>query len=467
MSGARFTLPVRWRVFGAAVGLLLVVTLWLRGTAPPPRRPRPAATPRAIAVIPFMNASPDSAYDYLAAGIGGDITGVLGRIPGLRVAGERSAAALAGEDPVTIGRRLRVGVVLFGTIRPVTDRLHLSTHLVSVDGGFDIWSEAYERSETNLYGVERDIVTAIIGALKLRDAVPRPPVPPALQAAPDAHDAYLEARYRLRRREPGAGEYAAAGFERAVSLDSSYAPAWAGAAAAYLCDYVAELSPPEDVIPPARRAAERAITLDSTLAEAWLARAVIGLLYDRDPARAAADLERAIAINPNLPEAWDWEAHRLLAMGMQAGALAAARRAVDLSPLDPVLRAHLGWQYFLAGQDSVANLAIGRAQALDASAVAADGRVAWRAAPAADSVAYDSLARVARETYVSPYALAIAAVASDKRAGAVAALRRAMAERAPWAIYARLDPRLAGLRGDRGFEALLARLPQTTIPPRP
>jgi hypothetical protein len=139
---------------------------------------------------------------------------------------------------------------------------------------------------------------------------------------------------------------------------------------------------------------------------------------------------------------------------------------VDVSPLDPVIRAHLGWQYFLARQDSLADLAIGWAQALDAAAVAADGRIAWRSPPSADSAAYDSLVRVAKEKYVSPYALAIAAVASHKRAQAVAALRRAVSERAPWAVYAGVDPRLAPLRGDRGFEALLARLPQTTIPPR-
>lgn len=467
MSEARFTLPVRWRVFGAAVAILLVVTLWLRGTAPPVPRPRLQTAARSIAVIPFMNASPDSAYDYLGAGIGGDLTGVLGRIPGLRVAGERSAAALAGEDPVTIGRRLRVSAVLFGTIRPVTDRLRISAHLVSVDGGFDIWSEAYERSENSLYNVERDVVGAVITALKLRNVATRPPDPPALRAALGAHDAYLEGRWRLGRRELDAAEYAAAGFERAISLDSSYAPAWAGAADAYLRGYLAESSPPEEAIPRARRAVERAITLDSAMAEAWIARAVIGLLYDREPRKAGAYLERALAINPNLAEAWDWQAHQLLALGMQDGALAAARRAVDASPLDPVIRAHLGWQYFLAGQDSLADLAIGRAQALDAAAVTVDGRVAWRTAPPADSVAYDSLVQVGRQKYVSPYTLAIAAVASGKRAQAVGALRRAVAERAPWAIYARVDPRLASLRGDRGFEALLTRLPQTTIPPRP
>src|SRR5262249_55778213 len=132
------TLPARWRVFAGTIAVLLVVTLWLRitaGPAAPPGR-EPAPTPRSVAVMPFINASPDSSYDYLSEGIGADLTSVLGRIPGLRVAGRRSATALAGEDPITIGRRLRVASVLVGSIRPVGDRLKISTHLVSVEGGF-------------------------------------------------------------------------------------------------------------------------------------------------------------------------------------------------------------------------------------------------------------------------------------------------------------------------------------------
>jgi serine/threonine-protein kinase len=462
----RFTLPVRWRVFGAAVALLFAVAIWLRLTAPPARPPARPSSPRSIAVLPFMNASPDSAFDYLGEGIGGDLTGILGRIPGLRVAGARSAAAAAGEDPVSIGRRLRVGAVLLGTIRPVSDRLRLSVHLVSVDGGFDIWSEAYERTVANLFGVERDIVTEIVAALRLRDGPRAPaPDPPALRAAPGAHEATLEGRFRLGRAAPGATEYAAAGFERAIALDSSYAPAWAGAADTYLRDFLSESSPPEDAIPRARRAADRAIALDSTMAEPRIARAVIRLLHDREPAKAGADLDRAVEINPNLPEAWDWQAHRWLALGRTDSAVAAARRAVEISPLDALVRAHLGWQYRLAGQDSLADLAFARAAALDSLLPSPSSLLAspFSLLP----LSYDSLLAATKERYVSPYTLAVAAVASGKTTEALAAFARALAERTPWMIYAHFDPRLAPLRGNRRFEALLARLPQTTIPTRP
>ena len=461
------TVPVRWRVFGAAIAVLLVITLWLRLTAGPPPPPgmEPAPIPRSIAVLPFINASPDSSYDYLSDGISADVTSTLGRVPGLRVAGGRSAAALAGEDPVTIGRRLRVASVLVGSIRPVAHRLTISAHLVSVEGGFDLWSETYERPPAGFMSVERDIVLAIAANLRLRASLP---VSSLFRTAPAAHDAYLKARLALARSAPGAGRLAAADFRQVVALDSSYAPGWAGIAQANLRDFLSEATLPEEVIPIARQAAARAVHLDSTLAAARIARAVIWLLYDREPAKAAVEIERAIALDPNLPEGYDWQAHRLLAMGRTDSATAAARRAVETTPFDASLRAHLGWQYLLAGEDSLAAAAFSRARFLDSTLSATDEHLALQVAMPADSgSAYDSLVAAGKEHYVSAYALAVAAVAGGKTAEAIAALSRAMAERTPWVTYARLDPRLAALRGNRGFETLLARLPQTTIPTRP
>jgi TolB-like protein len=469
MTPGRPALPVRWRVFGTAVAGFLAITLWLRVTAAPPVPPPPPRAPNSIAIMPFINASPDSSYDYLSQGISRDLTSALGRIPGFQVAAERSAAALSDNNPASIGRRLGVGTVLLGSVRPVGDRLRVSAHLVSVAGGFDVWSEAYERSEANFLSVESDIFGAIVAALRLRD--PRGgKLPPAAEfrTSPSAHAAYLRARLTLDRAPPGSGEVAQTAFDQAIALDSNYAPSWAGVAEANVRAFLAEWAPPEEAVPFAREAAERAVGLDSTMAPARLIRAIIWLLYDREPGKAARELERAIALNPNLPDGYDWEAHRLLAVGQRDSALAAARRAVETSPFDAVLRAHLAWQYLLAKDDSLAAVAFARAFALDSPRVALDAHMAWRTVLPADSGrTYDSLVLAAKARYVSPYTLAVAALAAGKPAQATTALARAIAERTPWVMYARLDPRLEALRGTRPFETLLARLPQTTIPSRP
>ena len=238
-------------------------------------------------------------------------------------------------------------------------------------------------------------------------------------------------------------------------------------AQASLRDFLTETALPDEVIPLARQATERAVFLDNTLATARIARSVIWLLYDRDPAKAAAEIDRAIALDPSLPDGYDWQAHRLLAVGQTDSAIATARQAVESSPFDAALRAHLGWQYLLARQDSLAAVTFARARALDSALATTDEHMAWLTRLPADSgSAYDSLVAAGKEHYVSAHALAVAAVAGGRTSEAIAALSRAMTERTPWVTYARLDPRLEALRGNRRFEMLLTRLPQTTIPTR-
>ncbi|MGH7498309.1 MAG: hypothetical protein ACREL3_05605 [Gemmatimonadales bacterium] len=198
MTPARSPLPVRWKTFGVAVTGVLAATLWLRVTSAPPAPRPPAPPPHSIAVVPFVSDGPDSSYDYLGEGITGDLTGVLGRIPGLRVAVGGSGLAAGADDPSRIGRKLGVGSVLLGTVRQAGDRLRVTAHLVSVDGGFDVWSEAYEREAADLLEVENEILAAIAAALRLRSPGGEAVVAPVVaRTVPAAHAA------SMRRHGPG------------------------------------------------------------------------------------------------------------------------------------------------------------------------------------------------------------------------------------------------------------------------
>ncbi|MEO7985645.1 MAG: hypothetical protein ABI766_03855 [Gemmatimonadales bacterium] len=447
---------------------LLAATLWLRLTGVAPLPPPPTPPPHSVAVVPFLNDSPDSSYDYLSEGIGGDIASTLGRIPGLRVAAGGSTTVTDAADPPAAGRRLGVGSVLLGSIRPAGDRLRLSVRLVSVKGGFDIWSEAYERPADDLIAVENEIVMAIVAALRLRGTGGDPADFAAVpQTSPAAHRAYLQGRSALRDESPGRAALAASQFSEAIRLDSTYAPAWAGLAESYVMRFVVESVAPLEVAPLARSAADRALALDSTLVGAWIARAVIRLLYERRLDEAGEDLARAIALDPNRAEGFHWQSHRLLAMGEMDSSLAASRRAIESSPFDASLRAHLGWHYLLARQDSLAVRAFGEAVAIDPAAAGTDEHFSWRPVRVDDpAAAYDSVTMASKTRYISPYTLAVAAAAAGRTAIAVSAVERAIDERTPTALYAGLDPRLDTLRSDRRFWTLLTRRGLTTIPTR-
>ena len=490
-AGPRRLSP-HWAFFSFAVLALLAFTLWLRYTAPVPTpvAVAPAPRPSSVAVLPFVNASPDSAEDYFSDGVTEELTAALGRVPGLRVADPSSAFALQrpGEDPQGAGRRLGVGTVLEGSVRQVNDRLRLSVHLVSVSEGFDLWSETYERPPSEIVLVQEEIVGSVVATLRVPGAerwadTVRPP------SSLRAYLAYLRARHVLARRPRGDPSPAAALYQEAIDLDSSYAPAWAGLADAQVRRALTQGARPSEAMPAARAAAIRALALDSSLALAHSTLAQIHFLYDRSWPAADSAFQRAIEINPSRAEVHGRYARLLLATGRADEALAHARRALELDPLDPEAIAGLGWHYLYARKYAEVRESFERALAADAAwpetrrllgllaevmgdyelaesqyraaldrapddpeALAALGRVHALDGRAGDArVILARLDSLAAGRYVSPYLFATIAEALGDRRRTFAWLEEAVEDRAGDVVYLDLDPRLDRLRDDRRF----------------
>ena len=488
----RRRLSPRWAFFSLAVIGLLGVTLWLRYTAPlpPPAASAPEPRPRSVAVLPLVNASPDTANDYFSDGLTEELTAALGRVPGLRVAAPASAFALRGrsEDAREAGRRLDVGTVLEGSVRLAADRLRVTVHLVSVSEGFDLWSETYERLPGDIFAVQEEIARSVVAALRVPGTETWTPAVPAASGL-DAYTAYLRGRHAMTRSAGSDPSYAAALFQEAIRLDSSFAPAWAGLAAAHVRRAVAQGARPSEAMPAARDAATRALALDSALATAHTSLAVVRFLYDWDWPAADSGFRRALEINPNRPELHHWYAHLLLAVERGDEALVHARRALELSPLDPETIAHLGWHELLVRRYAEVRSHLDRALAVDSSRADTHGLLGLLAevlgdyelaeshyrgglerAPG-DLEALASLGRthalagrpdearavlarldsLTAERYVSPYLFAGIAEALGDRRRAFAWLEEAVADRAGQLPYLDLDPRLDRLRGDRRF----------------
>lgn len=495
-AGARSVLlrrlSPRWAFFTFAVLGLLAFTLWLRYTAPTatPVAAAPEPRPSSVAVLPFVNASPDSEDDYFSDGVTEELTASLGRVPGLRVAAPASAFALqrSGEDPEDVGRRLGVATVLEGSVRQVNDRLRLSVHLVSVGGGFDLWSETYERPPDEIFALQGEIVRSVVATLRIpgaerwTDSV-RPP------AGLEAYLAYLRARHALTRRPGADPSYAAALYQEAIGLDSSFAPAWAGLAAAQVQRALTQGARPSEAMPAARAAASRALVLDSSLAVAHATLAQVHFLYDRDWPAADSSFRQAVTINPNRAEVHLGYARLLLAIGRGAEALTHARRALELDPLDPETIAHLGWHNLYDHKYAEVRESLDRALAVDSSraetrrllgllaevmgdyelaesqyraalarapddveAVAALGRVhALDGRPDEARAVLARLDSLTAARYVSPYLFAGIAEALGDRRRAFAWLEEAVEDRTGEVVYLDRDPRLEQLRGDRRF----------------
>lgn len=493
-------LSPRWAVFTVAVLGLFGVSLWLRASAPARGGPvRIAARPSSIAVLPFTNTSPDPSDDYLGPGIAAELTRQLTRFTTLRVAPQSSAFALDERygDPRITGRRLNVGTLLQGSVRRSEGRIRVTARLVDVNEGFDLWSETYDRSPSDIFAIEAEIRQALAGTFHLR-LLPDFGSGPATASLP-AYHAYLAGTYLLGGRAPGDGARAIAELTHAIDLDSNFARAHAALAEAYLRRDDADAPPPLVVMPMAKAAALRALALDSTLADPHTTLGTVRFEYERDWRGAEAELRRAIALGPDAPDSYIAYSRLLLATGRMDESLVASQRAVALSPLAPAPARNLGWHYLHARQYDRARGAIARAIELDSTAwrprldlalleqvagnyteaeaqlripLPADperaeletalGQVYAGAGRTEEARAVlQSLQDAAQRRYISPYFIACLQAWLGQRSPAFASLNQAVRERSEPVAYLRIDPRVDSLRTDPRFARLLrqVRLP--------
>ena len=329
--------------------------------ASPVRSTNPGATSPAgdryrasIAVLPFDYLGPDETHRYLGAAISGEIISQLAQIPELKVISRTSAAALtsSGLTLRRIADSLGVGHLLEGSVQRSANRIRITTQLVDASADAPVWSVQYDRTLTDVLDVEREIAREVSGRLVATVAGVRP-VSTTSTTSAEAYELYLQATYQRQRRTRDALAKAIEGFERALQIDSGFAPAHAGLAVtlalATFFNYRTVVDPYQ-ALARGRIAAERVIALDSTLAEGWAARGFVGLYAQAPHEKILADLARAVELRPGSAEQRVWYALALSEAGRHDEALAQGEMAVGLDPLAPGVRNALSRVALAAGR---------------------------------------------------------------------------------------------------------------------
>jgi TolB-like protein/Tfp pilus assembly protein PilF len=213
------------------IGALLLVgavSLWGRVGTPDPGAPAttdPLSTEQSIAVLPFVDMSPAGDQRYFGDGIAEELLNELVRLEGLRVAGRTSSFAYreSTRDLKTIGQELGVRTVLEGSVRKDGDRIRVTAQLIDTENGYHLWSETYQRQNTDIFGIQEEIANAVAGALGVRLGVGGVN---SFQGAgtqnAEAYDAYLKGVSGGNRTDVVIPH-----FERAIQLDPDYAAPWA------------------------------------------------------------------------------------------------------------------------------------------------------------------------------------------------------------------------------------------------
>jgi TolB-like protein/DNA-binding winged helix-turn-helix (wHTH) protein/Tfp pilus assembly protein PilF len=308
-----------------------------------------------LAVLPFENLTGDSNQEYLADGLTEEMISQLGRLnpEQLGVIGRTSVMRYKHNDERLdqIGRDLSVQYVLEDSLRESGDHIRITAQLLQVKDQSHLWSQDYDYPAQDILNLEDDVAKAVAREIQLRltsqqqEELSRPhPV------NPQAFEAYMQGYYFFERNTNKDADMAAKYYERATQLDPNYALAWVGLSRARYWQANKGLVPTEEGQRLAREAVERALALDPNLPQANAQMGRIKRQVDLDWAGADAFIQRAISLEPGNPEYVRSAAFTAAMLGRFEEALKLARRAVELDPLNAESWESLGEMRFWAGQ---------------------------------------------------------------------------------------------------------------------
>jgi len=464
----------------------------------PGARPAPAVT-RSVAVLPFVNASPDADNEYLSDGITDELIDALAKIDGLRVSSRTSVFALKGKplDVRAVGALLGAAVVIEGTVRQAGRRLRITAQLTSTDDGRLLWSQRFDRTLDDVFAIQDEIARTIVGTLRATSfADLAEPVPRRYTDNLTAYGLYLKGRYAWNKRSQEGVAEGIRYFEQAIAEDPNYALAYTGLADSYALHVDYSSVPVAEWFERAKGYARRALALDESLAEAHASLAWTLFIYDWDWAAAEREFRRAIELHPRYATAHQWFAFLLVAARKHDDALVEGHTALELDGASVSIRRGVGWLYFYArrydqaryhlmraiemnptavesrrilgltlahqGQLQEAERVLREALTLPAAGAYTMAELGWVLARAGRRAeAEDWLHRLdakAREGYVSPVAFATLHLGLGNVDRALTYAERAHAERRGWLAYFAVNPLLDPLRDEPRFRALLEKM---------
>jgi TolB-like protein len=328
-----------------------------------PRKPTLSLPDKpSIAVLPFQNLSTDPEHEYFADGVVEDITMALSLLRWLFVIARNSSFTYKGRpvDVKQVGRELGVRYVLEGSVRKAGNRIRIAGQLIDAETGAHLWADRFEGALDDIFALQDHVTASVVGAIapKLQhEEMKRARRKPTENL--DSYDYYLRGLARAHRWTKDANGEALQLFCKAIQLDSGLACAYGMAAWCYtqrkargwMIEHVLESAE-------ATRLARKAVLLGGddpvALCMGGYALAFVAREFDD----AAAFMDRGLAVNPNLAQAWNLSGWLRVWRGEPDLALDHAARAMRLSPLDPStfsMQAAVAYAHFLAGRYDMAS----------------------------------------------------------------------------------------------------------------
>jgi len=293
---------------------------------------------KSIAVLAFTDLSPNKDQEYFSDGMAEEILNSLVRVKDLKVAGRTSSFSFKGknEDIRNIGKALGVANVLEGSVRKQGDKVRITAQLIRTKDGFHLWSETYDGDLQDVFELQERIAQAITGKLEvILQGEQKSRLVQVGTSNTEAYAFYLQASAIFNRRDGKRFAEAIDMLKKAIALDPQYARAHSRLAALYNVNsnYMGGTAY-ATVMPLIESHARRATELDSALAEPYAAMGA-ALSERRRYIKAYSEFSEALKRDPEDVTANFWLGVTLINTGYIREGNAAIDRALAVDPLMP------------------------------------------------------------------------------------------------------------------------------------
>ncbi|MEM9324385.1 MAG: helix-turn-helix domain-containing protein [Bacteroidota bacterium] len=268
----------------------------------PPSTQRPAVTAPSIAILPFRDLSPKDDQAYFSEGIVSTIATKLTKIRDLHVVSQSSSNQFVNRDqPIQeIAKELNARHLLEGTIQRSGTRVRINVVLNDATTQKQLWAENYDRQFEDIFQIQTDIAEQVASALSQRlSAQERNEIQASDTKSSEAYDLYLKGMYAIRMYTDQDLKDAARYMQEAVSIDSTFAAAYAGLAYSHIGQaaiYSARLDATE-AMRQGKPFLEKALALDPAQEDALVYQGFYLLYNDWDFAGAEGEYRKALPSN--------------------------------------------------------------------------------------------------------------------------------------------------------------------------
>ena len=470
----------------------------------PEKKPKTTGIPEmrwkySIAVLPFADISPQKDQEYFCDGMTDDIITKLTKIQELKVISRTSVMRYkkTDKDIKEIGQELGVASILEGSVQKAGNDIRVNAQLINVDDGFHLWAETYDRELKNVFKIQSDLAENITSALKAKLSTEEKR---GLEKKPtediEAYNIYLKARNFWNMRTEEGLQKSLEYFQKAIEKDPTYALAYSGIADYFNLIGYYDLLPSKDAFPKARDAANKALELDETLAEAHTSLAWIKTFFEWDWSGAQRSYKRAIELNPSYATAHHWYAALLGTIGRHNESIAEAKRAQELDPASVAISCSLGgmflfarrydksieelqkaieldpnfyiphwyltYPYAMKGLHDEAIAEAHKALKLSGGSLRMKGVLSYAYAVSGKQAEAKNLIveinKLSKQTYISPFGMALIYVALGEKDKAFELLETAYEQRDHWLYQLKVVAYLDSLRPDPRFKEMLRKM---------